>query len=569
MNSKVKLPIGIEDFEKIRMEGFYYVDKTGLIRNLLQNWAEVNLFTRPRRFGKSLNMSMLKHFFEIGCDCSLFEGLEIAKERTLCEKYMGKFPVISISLKGVSGLTFETAREMVCSIIGTEALRFQFLLESNHLTDREKELYKKLIAIDETENAEFTMSDSTLMNSLKNLSILLEKHYGQKAILLIDEYDVPLDKALQGGYYEEMVSLIRNLFGQVLKTNSSLQMAVLTGCLRISKESIFTGLNNFKVLSIMDAQFDEYFGFTDEEVKELLAYYELSAHYDTVKDWYDGYRFGNVDVYCPWDVICYCDKLRFEPDAHPESYWINTSGNAIIRNFADMAKGVEKQEIEQLMAGKPVEKVIHQELTYKELYDSVDHMWSVLFTTGYLTQCGRGEGRKVFLTIPNKEIKEIFESQIMEWFQSASRRDGAELEAFCGTFPAKDAKGAEEKFNAYLRKTISIRDTAVRKNAKENFYHGILLGLLGYKDSWGIYSNKESGDGYSDILISIDEEELGIIIEVKYAEDGDLEAACDKALAQIEKKHYEEQLLDAGMDKIIKYGIGCYKKRCKVMLKET
>ncbi len=566
MEIKKKLPIGIEDFKEIRTQGFYYVDKTGLIRELLQNWGKVNLFTRPRRFGKSLNMSMLSNFFDIGCDSVLFDGLEISEEKELCEEYMGKFPVISISLKGVSGADFTTARAMMCSIIGNEALRFHFLLESDKLNDSEKMLYKQMISVDDTGRETYVMPDSVLMESLKNLCTLLQKHYGQKVIILIDEYDVPLDKAMQAGYYEEMVSLIRNLFGQALKSNNSLQFAVLTGCLRVSKESIFTGLNNLRVLTIMNVQFDEYFGFTDQEVIGLLDYYDLSEFYDTIKEWYDGYHFGNVDVYCPWDVICCCDELRVNPEAQPETYWSNTSGNGIIRNFIEMARGVTKQEIERLMAGDTVEKIVRQELTYKELYDSIDNMWSILFTTGYLTQKGRPEGRKLTLAIPNKEIQEIFESQIMEWFQDTARQDGAALDSFCEAFREGDASGVEEKFNVYLRKTISIRDMAVRKDKKENFYHGILLGLLGYKDSWIVLSNPEAGEGYSDILVEIEDEDIGIIIEVKYAENADFEAGCREAIDQIEQKHYEEKLVDDGMRTIFKFGIACYKKRCRVVI---
>lgn len=560
-----KLPIGIENFNKIRTEGFYYVDKTALIKELLCNWGEVNLFTRPRRFGKSLNMNMLKSFFEIGCEKELFDGLEISKETALCEEYMGKYPVISLSLKGVNGDNFATARSMLCTVIGNEALRFQFLLQSDKLSDKEKMLYNQLTHITVNQQDSFQMPDSVLMASIKTLAVLLQKHYKQKVVLLIDEYDVPLAKASEKDYYEPMVTLIRNLFEQALKSNDSLFFAVLTGCLRVAKESIFTGLNNMKVLSITDVRFDEHFGFTDCEVKEMLAYYQLSEHYTTVKAWYDGYRFGNVDVYCPWDVISYCDALRANPKAQPEEYWSNTSSNDIIRHFLEKANSVTKREIEQLIAGEEVTKAIRQELTYKELYHSIDNMWSVLFTTGYLTQCGEPDGRKLRLRIPNTEIRNIFTSQITEWFQDAARQDGATLNAFCEVFRNGDAKGIEEQFNKYLARTISIRDTAVRKEYKENFYHGLLLGLLSFKDAWGISSNKEAGEGYSDILIEIPEEGLGIIIEVKYAEDGDMDAGCREALIQIEDRRYEEYFYDAGMQKLLKYGIACYKKRCRVV----
>lgn len=564
-----KLPIGIENFNKIRTEGFYYIDKSSLIKDLLCNWGKVNFFTRPRRFGKSLNMSMLKSFFEIGCEKALFDGLEISKEIALCEEYMGRYPVISLSLKGVIGDNFAAARSMLCTVIGNEALRFQFLLQSDKLSDKEKMLYNQLTHIIVNEQEGFQMPDSVLMASLKTLAMLLQKHYDHKVVLLIDEYDVPLAKASEKDYYDQMVTLIRNMFDQALKSNDSLFFAVLTGCLRVAKESIFTGLNNMKVLSITDVRFDEYFGFTDSEVKEMLDYYQLSEYYATVKAWYDGYRFGNVDVYCPWDVISYCDALRANPKAQTEEYWSNTSSNDIVRHFLEKANYVTKREIEQLIDGEEVVKSIRQELTYKDLYHSIDNMWSVLFTTGYLTQCGQPEGRNLRLRIPNTEIRNIFTSQITEWFQDTARQDGAVLLDFCEAFRKGDAKGIEEQLQKYLTKTISIRDTAVRKNYKENFYHGLLLGLLSFKDTWGISSNKETGEGYSDILVEIPEEGIGIIIEVKYAENGDMDAGCKEALSQTQDRRYEEYFYDVGMQTILKYGIACYKKRCKVILDEA
>ena len=565
MNRKVKLPIGIENFSKIRTEGFYYVDKTGLITELLHNWGEVNLFTRPRRFGKSLNMSMLQHFFEIGCDRTLFEGLAISREKELCDTYMGKFPVISINLKGVNASGFEVARAMLCSTIAQEAMRFPFLSESDRLTAPEKSQYLSLIARNEQG---FSMTDADLMNSLRTLSLLLYKHYGQKVIILIDEYDVPLDKAMQAGFYDEMIILIRNLLSESLKTNPSLYFAVLTGCLRVSKESIFTGLNNLNVYSITNVRFDEYFGFTDNEVKALLDYYNLSETYTSVKAWYDGYLFGNEDVYCPWDVICYCDQLLEDPNTTPEAFWSNTSSNNIIRRFIDMAVGTTKTEIEKLMAGETITKTIHKELTYKDMYDSLDNLWSVLYLTGYLTKRGPAEGDKLTLAIPNQEIHKIFKTQILQWFHDTAREDGITLNAFCEAFKNGDAAAVQAHFRAYLKKTISIRDTFVKKEMKENFYHGILIGLLGYKTSWSISSNHESGEGYSDILVTIEDDDMGIVIEVKYADNADLEGACKEALDQIEKYDYDEQLRDNGMETILKYGIACYKKRCMVMLAE-
>lgn len=561
MTGKKKLPIGIDIFEKMDREEFYYVDKTGMIEDLLQNRSEVNLFTRPRRFGKSLNMSMMKAFFEIGGDPALFKGLKISERKDLCEKYMGQFPVIFISLKSVEGLDFEAAKKALKDILGEEAGRFYFLTQSSKLTNEEIESYKALLRVGET--GDFLMSDTAMEKALLRLSLLLHKHYDKQVILLIDEYDVPLDKAFQYGYYDEMVSLLRNMFGNALKTNPNLYFAVLTGCLRISKESIFTGLNNLKVLTLTDVRFDEYFGFTDTEVKDMLEYYGLSEHYGEVKEWYDGYRFGNVEVYCPWDVINYCDLLKADPNALPQDYWSNTSGNAMVRRFIDKADTRTRDEIERLIAGDEIVKEIHQELTYNELDSSIENLWSVLFTTGYLTQRGQ-EGKKYRLAIPNNEIRELFISQIREWFRDVSRKDGETLNQFCEAFPDQNPKKIEEIFSDYLWNTISIRDTASSK--KENFYHGILLGLLGYKSNWLVKSNAESGIGYSDILVEVPKNRTGIVIELKYAEDGNMDAACEKALQQIEDRDYAAKLKDDGMRNIIKYGIACYKKNCKVML---
>lgn len=565
MSYKKKLPVGVDSFSKLIRQNFYYIDKTDLLMNLLNNWAEVNLFTRPRRFGKSLNMSMMQTFFEIGCDKTLFDGLKISEEKELCQEYMGQFPVISVSLKGVEGQNFQEALAAMKWIIGQESLRFRFLLDSSRLSAEDKEIYRQLIEVGKGESGLFIMSNDTLGASLKILSDLLCRHYGKGVILLIDEYDVPLDKAFQYGYYDQMVSLLRIVFGNVLKTNSSLYFAVLTGCLRISKESIFTGLNNLKTLTITNAQFDEYFGFTDKEVREMLSYYELEEHYETMKEWYDGYRFGKTDVYCPWDAINFCDDLRADDEAYPQNYWSNTSGNAIVHRLLNKADSVTKNEIENLIAGNEIIKEIHQELTYSELDQSVENLWSVLFTTGYLTQRGRVDGRKYRLAIPNREIRELFITQIREWFRQTSRNDTGTLETFCQAFPQKNAAKIEELLNEYLWHTISIRDISGREK-KENFYHGILQGLLRYKENWLIKSNAESGEGYSDILIEIPESRTGIIIEIKYAEGAAFDLSCHKAVEQIREKHYDAILLEDGMENIIKYGIAFYKKRCKVLL---
>ncbi|XCP85630.1 AAA family ATPase [Roseburia hominis] len=559
---KKKLPIGIENFEKLQTEDFYYVDKTKLIKELLEHWAEVNLFTRPRRFGKSLNMSMLKNFFELGGNKEIFSKLEISKEVSLCEEYMGKFPVILVSLKGINAATYEKACDMAVQVINGEARRFQYLLESECLTSYDKAAFSALLEPD--------MSEAVLCSSLKVLSELLERHHRRKVILLIDEYDVPLAKAFEWGYYEQMVLFLRNMFEHALKTNDSLKFAVLTGCMHISKESIFTGLNNLKVLSVAEVQFDEYFGFTDGEVREMLEYYGLSAHYDEMKEWYDGYQFGNVQVYCPWDVINYCDALRADHDAQPKNYWSNTSGNEAVRRFVQEAdKGALKREIEKLVAGEAITKEIRQELTYKDMYASVDNLWSVLFTTGYLTQRGKPEGDSFHLVIPNIEIRKIFTTQIMEFFKENVPKNGEALKDFCKALKNGEPEAVEKRLGEYLKRTISIRDTFVKKQMKENFYHGILLGILGFQDTWSVSSNKESGDGYSDILVETDDGETGIVLEVKYAKDGRLDAACREAVEQIEYKGDEEELLSEGVSQILKYGIAFYKKKCKVILADS
>ena len=558
MDNTLKLPVGIENFEDIRKLGFYYIDKTKLIEQLLDNWGKVNLFTRPRRFGKTLNMSMLRAFFEIGTDPTLFDGLYISENKELCREYMGKYPVIFISLKGVDGMTFEEAVVRATTIVKTEARRHYYLKDSGKLVKEEIAQFEQLLS----------GKAEDITDSLRLLSELLYRHYEQKVIILIDEYDVPLDKAFQNGYYHEMVKLMRGILGQALKTNDFLQFAVLTGCLRISKESIFTGLNNFKVLSILDARFDEQFGFTDGEVKNLLADYGLSTYLAEVKEWYNGYHFGNADIYCPWDVINYVDQLKYDQTAIPQDYWSNSSGNAIVRSLIDKADVQTKNEIERLIAGEYIEKEISQELTYDEIDNKIENLWSVLFTTGYLTQHGRTENGKYRLTIPNKEIRNLFTRQIREWFRDVSQKDGEKLDIFCNAFVEKNPDKIEQIFSDYLWNTISIRDTAVSKERKENFYHGILLGLLGYKTSWLTKSNAESGTGYSDILVEVPDNRTGIVVELKYAEDGDMEAACAKALTQIDEKNYIMKLKQDGMRNFIKYGIACYKKDCKVVLGE-
>lgn len=556
-----KLPIGIDGFEKIRTNNFYYVDKTMFIAELLQNWGEVNLFTRPRRFGKTLNLSMLKCFFEIGGRKELFDGLKISQEKELIEEYMGQFPVISVSLKSVDGLSFEAASAALRNIVGKEASRFQFLRESVRLSENERERYEALIRVDQ---GVFAMNDELLVDSLLTLSQLLSKHYDRKIILLIDEYDVPLDKAFQAGYYDRMVSLIRNMLGNVLKTNDALFFAVLTGCLRISKESIFTGLNNLKVHTVSDSRYDEYFGFTDEDVSDLLDFYGLSSYKDIMKDWYDGYLFGKINVYCPWDVINYCDTLLSDEDAEPENYWANTSGNDIVRRLLKKADQTTKNEVEQLLNNKYIVKSVRQELTYRDIDSSIDNIWSVLYSTGYLTQCGRLPGKQLKLIIPNKEVHELFTDLVKEWFQEKTLSDSAKIHRFCKAFPAGEVDIIQNMLHDYLWDSISIRDTAVRMDRKENFYHGMILGLLRSQENWLIQSNAETGEGYSDISIYTPEH-IGIIIELKYAHDGNLEKACAKALQQIREKKYAVGLRRRGMERIITYGIAFYEKECMVV----
>lgn len=568
MASTMKLPVGIDDFRKLRESHFYYVDKTRLIEQLLLNWSEVTLFTRPRRFGKTLNMSMLKSFFDIGTDKALFDGLYISGNKELCDEYMGKYPVIFLSLKGVEGLTYEEAFEAFVRIMGKEVNRVSFLADSDKLTQIEREQYKGLTIM---KNGRLAFDKEKLISSLQLLSQLLYKHYGKKVVILIDEYDVPLDKAFQNGYYNEMVSLIRGLFGQALKTNEFLQFAVLTGCLRISKESIFTGLNNFKVMSITDSRFDEQFGFTDIEVKKLLSDYGMDSHFDEVKEWYDGYHFGRADVYCPWDVINHADHLRDDSDAKPQTYWINSSGNSLVRRLINRADSSTKDEIERLIAGEAIEKVIRQDLTYDEIENSIDNIWSVLFTTGYLTKIGEvklpdSESYAYMLVIPNKEVREVFVLQIQEWFKAVVANDNDTMSLLSKAILDKDETILARQLNIVMGRMISILDTKAPDDMKENFYHGLLLGLLrGSNPDWLIKSNRESGDGFSDILIKPENPDLGIVIEVKYAKEfKGLDVACDAAMAQIKQKRYDETLRDEGRCDILAYGIAFCRKRCKV-----
>ena len=562
---KKKLPVGIENFEEFQSENFYFVDKSMFIAELLQNWGKVNLFTRPRRFGKTLNMSMLKCFFEIGSDPALFDGLKIVREQELCEEYQGKFPVISVSFKSVEGRNFEAAAAAMRTVIGNEAKRFRFLQDSSCLDESDKNAYQRLIKVEMMGESNYMMSDFTLIDSIKTLSNLLYRHCKQKIIILIDEYDVPLDKAFQAGYYDEMVSLIRNMLGNALKTNDSLYFAVLTGCLRISRESIFTGLNNLNVMSISDPYFCDSFGFTEDEVAAFLNYYGVDEFQDTIRDWYDGYQFGNTSVYCPWDVIKYVQILLKDKSAEPENYWANTSGNDLVRRLLKKADQTTRDEVERLVNGGSITKTVRQELTYRDVEESIDNIWSVLYSTGYLTRRGRLPGRQMELALPNREVRELFIDLVKDWFEEITLADSARINRFCAAFPSGDVSVIQEMLHDYLWDSISVRDTAVRSNMKENFYHGMVLGLLRSQGNWLIQSNAETGEGYSDISVCT-QERTGIVIELKYAEDGRLETACAEALRQIEDRKYAEGLKRRGMKKIIKYGMAFCEKECMVLM---
>ena len=563
MDEFLKLPVGIDNFEKIRRNGFYYVDKTSLIEQLFSNWGEVNLFTRPRRFGKTLNMSMLKYFFEIGTDRSLFDGLHISSNEKICSEHMGKYPVIFLSLKNAEGLNFDTAKYQMVELIAREAERFPFLAKDTNLSDRDREKYRVLTAF---ADGHYQMSDDVLYGSLQTLSELLYKHFNQKTVILIDEYDVPLDKAFQHGYYREMVALIRAMFGRALKTNEALAFAVLTGCLRVSKESIFTGLNNFKILSITDSRFDEQFGFTDKEVQKLLADYHLEARFSETKEWYDGYRFGNVDVYCPWDVINHIDRIKDDPNARPEAYWINTSGNDLVKRFVDKANRTTRNEIEQLIAGNAIEKTLRLDLTYDEIDNSIENLWSVLFTTGYLTQTGMTEDGAYRLVIPNREICEVFKLQIQEWFKKSIFSNTEQLTAFWKAFEEGNTDGVEMYLNRIMSNSIGVFDIKTGEGKKEISYHNLLVGILTGNADWLVKSNVEAGEGFADIIVETEDPNAGIIVELKYTKNYDeMEQACKAALDQINDRRYQEYLLNDGRKDITLYGIAFCKKRCKAM----
>lgn len=564
MTESLKLPVGIENFEEIRSDGYYYVDKTKLIEQLVDSRGKVNLFTRPRRFGKTLNMSMLKSFFEIGVASELFDGLYISHNKKLCDDNMGKYPVIFLSLKNVEGLDFQAAKYQMIEIIAKEAKRFVYLKNSDRLDIDDKSAYASLIRL---EDGRYEMRDEALYASLQTLSELLYKHHCRKTVILIDEYDVPLDKAFQNGYYKEMVSLIRAIFGKALKTNEALDFAVLTGCLRVSKESIFTGLNNFKILSITDTRFDEHFGFTDAEVERLLAFYHLENRFAETKEWYDGYHFGNVDVYCPWDVINHVDRIKDDPMAGPEAYWINTSGNELVKRFIDKAGKTTRNEIERLIAGEAIDKQIRLDMTYDEIDNNIDNLWSVLFTTGYLTYTKISENKKYSLVIPNNEIKEVFKLQIQEWFRNKIFSNTEQLQDFWKAFKDGNTQIMEMYLNKVLSNSVSVFDTKARNDEKESSYHNLLIGILSGNEDWLVKSNVEAGEGFADIIVETDDPDEGIIAELKYTKDFKaMEKSCEKALKQIKDRRYQEYLLNNDRQNIMYYGIAFCRKRCKVLV---
>ncbi|MCD7888696.1 MAG: ATP-binding protein [Oscillospiraceae bacterium] len=538
---------------------FYYVDKTGMIKELLSNWGEVNHFTRPHGFGSTVNLSMLQYFFELDTDKSLFDGLAISNETELCNRYMGQYPVVAINLDMIDCLNYEDARREIACVISREVRRFSFLLDSPNLSESDKSILSTLM--------DRNMSDIIIISSILFLTRILERHFKKKVIVLIDGYDVPLEKANRYGYYHKMEMLIHGMFHQGIKTNSSLEFAVLVGCLRVARPSIISGFNNAKMYTLLNAECDEQFGFTDEEVKEMLAYYDLSEYYDLTKEWYDGYKIGRANMYNPWDVINWCDQLRSDINRAPKCYWANSSSNEELKRFIGrMSDGVTKTQIERLISGDTVQKKIEEQLTYDTMYDNIENMWSLLYATGYLTQSETLMGNVVRLAIPNTEVRTIFRDSVLSMFEKEVAQDGAMVTDFCDALKTGNAEEVERLFNDFMEKTISIRDTAVKKSFKESFYHGLLIGILSYKDGWSVDSNGESGNGYYDIAAEIEKEEIGIIIEVKYAENAQFESECQNAIKQINDNDYTAELKSDGMRTLWKYAIACYKKECRVVV---
>ena len=568
MKQKKKLSIGIENFTKLQTEDFYYVDKTMLIKELLDNWAEVNLFTRPRRFGKTLNMSMLQYYFEDKRDqftgekidnSYLFEGLNIKAEGEKYTKYMGKYPVINLSLKSAKQPTYKMAYESLIDEIMKEYRRHNFILNSDKLLQSEKKIFLD-ISNGEAKEIEYA-------KSLQFLSSCLEKYFGSKTIILIDEYDVPLENAFFEGFYDEMISFIRSLFESALKTNPSLEFSIITGCLRISRESIFTGLNNLNIISILNNRYAEYFGFTAEEVEELCDYYNIQEKYETAKKWYNGYTFGHKNVYNPWSVVKYIYDVLGDSHVFPTSYWANTSSNSIVKSLIERADDITKGEIEALIEGKTIEKPVHEDITYDDVYDNLDNLWNFMFFTGYFKKISERmdentQEKFVELAIPNLEVKYIFRTKILKWFNEKIKSE--DLSILYTSIINGEVDVFQKEVNRLLKKTISFND------AYENFYHGFMIGLLSHMDGYIVKSNRETGDGRCDIYIKpLSIFDKAVIIEMKVCDKPkELFTKPQDALQQIEDKKYAYELNESGYEDIIKYGMAFYRKDCIIKIKE-
>ncbi|NFO46435.1 AAA family ATPase [Clostridium botulinum] len=553
------LPIGVDSFEKLITRDYYYIDKTLLIKDLLDNKAYVNLFTRPRRFGKTLNMSMLQYYFEKREENNsyLFENLNIMEAGEEYISHMGQYPVINLSLKSAKQPNFELAYISIARRIAEEYKRHEYILKSENLKN-EKERFFKILK-EQGDEGDYT-------DSIFFLSQCLEKYHNKKVIILIDEYDVPLENAFFEGFYDKMIAFLRSLFESALKTNSSLEFSVITGCLRISRESIFTGLNNLNIVSILNDRYAEHFGFTDDEVKKILKDYKLEEKYSVIKEWYNGYIFGSTNVYNPWSVVKYVYDLLPNINVFPSSYWANTSSNSIVKSLIEKADSVTKKEIELLIEGKTIEKRVHEDITYDEMYDSMENLWNFMFFTGYFKKVGERmdeeDNHYITLKIPNKEVKYIFKNKILKWFHDKVKVK--DLSKMYSAIFSKDVETFQKELNAMLRQTISFND------AYENFYHGFTLGVLANMHDFLVKSNREAGDGRSDIFIkSLSIFEPCVILELKVCDKPkDIFKKCDEALAQIDAKNYEEELKEEGYENIIKYGISFYRKDCVIKVKE-
>lgn len=562
------LPIGIDNFEKLITRGYYFVDKTLLIKDLLDNKADANLFTRPRRFGKTLNMSMLQYYFEDRRDeltgdkidnSYLFEGLNIKEEGEQYTEYIGQYPVINLSLKSGKQPNYKMAYDSLIDEIMKEYRRHNFVLNSDKLLESEKKIFLN-ISNGEAKEIEYA-------KSLQFLSICLEKYFGRKTIILIDEYDVPLENAFFQGFYDEMISFMRSLFESALKTNPSLEFSVITGCLRISRESIFTGLNNLKIISILDDRYAEHFGFTDDEVIKICEDYNMQQKYETIKQWFNGYIFGETNVYNPWSVMQYVDDLKANINKSPKSYWANTSSNSIVKRLIERADDITKGEIEALIEGKTIEKPVHEDITYDDVYDNLDNLWNFMFFTGYFKKISERMDENtqenfVELAIPNLEVKYIFRTKILKWFNEKIKSE--DLSLLYTSIIKGEVDVFQKEVNRLLKKTISFND------AYENFYHGFMIGLLSHMDGYIVKSNRETGDGRCDIYIKpLSIFDKAVIIEMKVCDKPkELFTKSQDALQQIEDKKYAYELNESGYEDIIKYGMAFYRKDCLVKIKE-